>query len=229
MSVTFREVKADVLDRIARGIWEPGALMPNEAELAETYGCARATVNRAMRELAEDGIIERKRKAGTRVRMAPVRQARFAIPVVREEIEGQGAAYRYELVSREIKAPPDWLRARLSLPDGVAAVHVICMHFADGRPYQHENRWISLRAVPAARETSFARISPNEWLIAEVPFTTAEISFQAVRATADMAGYLGCAEGEALFQAERTTWLQGQAVTLVHLTHRPGHRMTARY
>lgn len=90
MTVTFKDVKADLLDQIARGAMPPGSLMPNEIDLAESYGCARATVNRAMRELADEGIVERKRKAGTRVRMTPIRQARFSIPIVREEIEAQG-------------------------------------------------------------------------------------------------------------------------------------------
>lgn len=62
------------------------------------YGAARATVSRAMRELADDGIVERRRKTGTRVRLSPIRQARFGIPVVKTEIEEAGAAYRYALV-----------------------------------------------------------------------------------------------------------------------------------
>ena len=90
MSVNFRDVKADLLARIMQGEWAPDSLLPNEVDLAETYGCARATVNRAMRELAEEGLIERRRKAGTRVRAVPIRQARFSIPIVRQEIEDQG-------------------------------------------------------------------------------------------------------------------------------------------
>ena len=87
MKVTYRDVKTDILSKITKGEWPLGSLVPNEVDLAETYGCARATVNRAMRELADEGFIERRRKAGTRVRMAPVRQARFDIPLVRAEIE----------------------------------------------------------------------------------------------------------------------------------------------
>ena len=87
MTATYRDVKADLLSKIVRGEWAPGGLIPGEIELAEHYSCARATVNRAMRELADDGIVERRRKAGTRVRMAPVRQARFEIPLTRAEVE----------------------------------------------------------------------------------------------------------------------------------------------
>ena len=98
-SVTWQSLYAEVSNRISGGVWKPGELIPGEVELAREFGCARATVNRAMRELADDGIIERRRKAGTRVRQAPVRQARFDIPIVRGEIEEKGAEYRYSLVS----------------------------------------------------------------------------------------------------------------------------------
>ncbi|MCB1313945.1 MAG: UTRA domain-containing protein [Sedimentitalea sp.] len=229
MSATYRDVKADILDKITRGTWAPGSLVPSEVDLAETYGCARATVNRAMRELVEDGIIERRRKAGTRVRMAPVRQARFAIPIVRKEIEDQGAAYRYALVSRAVATAPDWLRARLNLAGGGQVLHLTCMHYADGIPYQFEDRWINLAVLPQAREADFAQTGPNEWLVAEIPFSDAEISFLAVSADAGLAAHLGCAPGDALFQTERITWWQGAANTFVRLTYRRGHRMTARY
>ena len=229
MKATFRDVKADILAKITGGIWQPGSLIPNELELADTYGCARATVNRAMRELADEGLIERRRKAGTRVRMAPVRQARFDIPVVRNEIEERGAQYRYFLVSREIVAAPDWLRARLKLNSGDEVLHLVCMHYADSVPYQHEDRWINLAALPQAREADFSAVGPNEWLIAAIPFSDAEISFSATLADAVMADYLGCTDGAPLFTVERSTWWQSSANTYVRLSFPPGHRMTTRY
>ncbi|PWE33015.1 GntR family transcriptional regulator [Maritimibacter sp. 55A14] len=229
MTVAFKDVKADLLDQIARGALRPGSLMPNETDLAESYGCARATVNRAMRELADEGIIERKRKAGTRVRMAPIRQARFAIPIVRDEIEALGAKYRYALVGRDVLPVPDWLRGRLGLQRGQDVLHLVCMHYADGVPYQHEDRWINPEVVPNVLKADFTASGPNEWLVSEIPFSDAEISFMAVEAENGLAEHLGCGEGAALFRIERTTWLQDRAITLVQLTYRRGHRMTTRY
>ena len=162
MRSTYKDVKSDILSRITKGDWGPGSLLPSEVELAGIYGCARATVNRAMRELADDGIIERRRKAGTRVRVSPIRQARFDIPLVRREIEDKGAEYRYALVQRNAEAAPDWLRARLNLEAGSRALHLICMHYADGDPYQHEDRWINLAALPQAEGADFSGVGPNE-------------------------------------------------------------------
>lgn len=229
MTATYREIKADLLGQISGGRWPPGSLLPNENDLAQSYGCARATVNRAMRELAEEGIVERKRKAGTRVRMSPLREARFEIPLVRAEIESRGAAYRYALVRRSQMSAPPWLRARLDLPPEAPVLHLECVHFCDDLPYQLEDRWINLTALPQAAKQCFDIQGPNEWLVQTVPYSDAQISFAAVGADPDVALQLGCAAGDALFQTERSTWWQGRAITFVRLLFQPGYRMSARY
>lgn len=227
--MTFRDIKADLLSRIRGGEFPPGSRLPAETDLTVEYGAARTTVGRALRELAEEGIVERRRKAGTHVRLAPLRQARFEIPVVGTEISDSGAAYRYALVSSRVLPAPDALRARLALPPGAEMRHLVCMHFADGRPYQLEDRWIDLGAVPAAREADFTEVGPNEWLIRQIPYSQAEISFTAVNASATQAQHLDCAPGDALVCIERQTRYEGRALTFVRLVYGRGHRMTTRY
>jgi GntR family transcriptional regulator, histidine utilization repressor len=225
----FREVKADIIRRSQSRQWAPGAALPGEVELAAEFGCARATVNRAMRELSDEGVIDRKRKSGTRVKLSPVRQARFEIPLVRIEVETSGAQYRYSLVSRERVDAPDWLRSRLELGVGAKVLHLHCMHYADGAPFQFEDRWINPAAVPHAEQADFSEISPNEWLVREVPFTDAEIQFTATAATPALSEFLLMDVGEPVFTADRTTWLKAQAVTNTRLYFRRDYRMIARY
>lgn len=223
--VSFRDIKAELESRISRRIWAPGAPIPGEEALAAEFGAARATVNRALQELARAGLIERKRKSGSRVALHPLREARFVIPLVRAEIEGRGAAYRYRLLGRETGQAPELVRARLGLPAEAPMLHLRCLHLADNAPYQYEDRWISLAAVPGAGGESFEQIGPNEWLVANAPFSRAEFAFQAARATPEEAALLQLAAGEAVFVAERLTWLAERPVTLVRMVHPPGYRM----
>ena len=92
MRTSYLDIKTEVMTRIRQNVWPPGTPIPGEVALAEEFGCARATVNRAMRELVQDGVLERKRKAGTRVRQQPSQTAQCAIPLTRLEIEARGAA-----------------------------------------------------------------------------------------------------------------------------------------
>ncbi len=227
--ISYRDIKADLLARIRDGIWLPGSLVPNEADLAAEFGCARATVNRAMRELAEDGLLQRKRKAGTRVNTNPVRNATFSIPLIRAEIEETGARYRYSLVHRDVLPAPDWLRARLDLAAYDSVLHLGCMHDADGKPFQYEDRWINIGAVPTVTEVDFRTTGPNEWLLNTVPYTDVELRFYASNADTDLAALLMITPGEAVFVAERTTRLDGVSVTFARLSFGRGYSMTTRF
>ena len=140
-------------------------------------------------------------------------------------IENSGASYRYKLVSRTQSTAPTWLSAKLGLASDAQVLHLQCMHYSGKRPYQFEDRWICLSAVPKATEYDFLDVGPNEWLIQEVPFTDVELRFSATRATSSLAEFLEGAEGDALFTVERTTWLVDDTVTFARLYFCPGYQM----
>jgi GntR family transcriptional regulator, histidine utilization repressor len=227
--IGFRDVKEIALGRIRDKTWAANTVIPRDVELAAEFGCARATVNRAMRELADEGFLDRKRKAGTRVNAAPVRNAKLAIPLVRAEIEATGASYRYFLVSREIVNAPEWLRARLGLKNSPRILHLQCVHYAGNRPFQFEDRWINIDTVPNVEHADFDKSGPNEWLVSQVPFSTAEISFGAAIADTRIAEFLSIADGEPIFTAERTTWLEKAPITFARMSFAHGYRLTTQY
>jgi len=216
----WQAIQGEVLRRIHAREWPPGHVIPGEVELAREFGCARATVNRALQELAEAGLLERRRKAGTRVALHPVSRATLDIPVIRREIEDLGRAHGYRLLHRAEGAAPS--------PLAGPALHLRALHSADGLPYVVEDRCISLTVVPQARGQDFAKISANEWLIASVPYTHGDIAFTAVAATHTEAAALGCPAGAALFAVDRTTWDNEQAITAVRLSYAPGYRIRSR-
>lgn len=221
----WEDTREEVLRRIRSRQWAPGEIIPSEEALAEEFGLARATVNRALRELAAEGVLERRRKAGTRVALQPVRKATLDIPVTRAEIEGRGARYGYRLLSEDLAEPPPAISARLQLPQGARFLHLVCLHLADGRAVVLEDRW--LNPVVLSGRPDFHALSANEWLLAHVPYTTGDIGFAAAAATAEEAHLLQAEPGAALFVTDRTTWDGALAVTWVRLAHAPGYRMQA--
>ena len=227
--IRFRDVIDTIVARITNGPWGPGTLLPSEIDLAAEFGCSRSTMNRALRDVTEMGLIERKRKAGTRVRMTPIRAARFEMPLVRADIEKTGAIYRYELIQRTLGPAPDWLSDKMNLAANSPMLHVICLHRANERAFQLEDRWINLTALPQASGQDFTMIGPNEWLIAAVPFSEVEVSFFAKAADSLAVAHLDQSLGEPVFCLERATWWQRSPITFVTLSHGPNHRLTTRY
>ncbi len=226
-TATFRAVMATITERITTGPWGPGTLLPGEVELAAEFGVSRTTMNRALREVAGMGLVTRKRKSGTRVRMAPLRAATFEMPLVRAEVESTGAAYAYRLIRRALENAPMAMATRMALT--APALHLTCLHLAGNVPFQLEDRWINTQALPQATLQDFRQSGPNEWLVATVPFSQVEVSFEAVAADAQAVAYLNHTSGAPVFCVTRATWWQDQAITHVTLRHAAGYRMSARY
>lgn len=221
----WQSVQDEVLRRINSRMWKPGDLIPNEAELATEFGCARATVNRALQNLADSGLLDRRRKAGTRVTLHPIRKATLDIPVIRREIEGKGHTYLYSLISSQTVIPPQGIIGRMQLKPDDRLLHLVCVHMADGKPYVFENRWINPRVVPEVSGVRFIDQSPNEWLVENIPFSSGDITFSALSATKSVAEILACKESEGLFVIDRSTWRGGEAITSVRLIFAPGYQM----
>ena len=53
-----RRVEADLRRRIEADEWASGQALPSIASLAEHYGVSRATVAKALRRMADDGLVE---------------------------------------------------------------------------------------------------------------------------------------------------------------------------
>ncbi|MEM7441248.1 MAG: GntR family transcriptional regulator [Pseudomonadota bacterium] len=216
----FRDIRDTLLARIRSGSLPPGAALPSEIDLAAEFGVARATVSRAIADLAADGLVDRRRRAGTTVSRAPVRKAQVEIVQAGTEISALGQAYTYQLLD---SAHP--------VPDHVATalgpvLGLLCMHLADGTPWQVEERWINTNWLPDGDPDRFQATPPGPWLIEKVPLTDARFVFEAAAAPDAIASHLGLTGGTPSFVGERATWQAGQPVTIARLWHRPGYQMT---
>lgn len=225
-----RRILADLEGRILSGEWPPGRRIPFEVELSAAYGCSRMTVNKALARLAEAGLIERRRKAGSFVTRPRSQAAILDIHDIRAEVGQLGLPYRFELSARSRRPATPADLTRIDVAPGAPLLALETLHFAGGRPFCVEDRLIALEAAPAADEQDFAALAPGPWLIAEIPWTDAEHRISAVEASRARARRLQIEVGAACLVIERRTWRSGQAITAVQLTY-PGaaHSVAVRF
>ena len=216
--------------RILSGEWLPGSRIPFEHELSAQYGCSRMTVNKALTQLAKAGLIERRRKVGSFVMLAPSRSALLEIPDIKTEVAALGAAYRFEILTRRSKRATPADEGRLEGVGNGRVLEIACRHWAGKRPFCLEERLISLAEVPEAALEPFADIAPGPWLLARAPWTAAEHRIRAIAASSRCAASLEIAARSACLEIERRTWRGGAAITQVRLTY-PGekHELIARF
>jgi GntR family transcriptional regulator, histidine utilization repressor len=212
-----KRIRTDISERILSGDWPPGHRIPFEHELMAEYGCSRMTVNKALAPLAENGLIVRRRKAGTFVSRPRIHSVVLDIPDIQAEISSRREAYTYELLSQKVRAANRRDAEELELTASDRIVALRCLHRAGGRPFALEERLISLSAVPEAEAVDFSTTPPGTWLLGFVPWTEAEHRISAVNVPKATAAVLGLEPTTACLSLERRTWRSKDRITYVRL------------
>lgn len=216
----YEQIRRDLEARIVSGEWPPGTRIPFEHELTARYGCARMTVGRALAALAEAGLIERRRRAGSFVARPRPRAVVMDVPDLDAEIAARTGSYAFALTHRAIRAPVD--ANEDSLAGEGDLIELAGEHRSGAAVLLVERRLIALAAVPAAVDYDAAEGSPGRWLLSHVPWSRIETRFDAVNADAALASAFEVPRGAACLQIERRTWAQGVPITIVRQVFAPG-------
>mgnify|MGYP001293970262 CR=1 FL=1 len=196
--LSWRDVRDEIHEAILSGRYGPGDRLPRDADIAVDLSCARSTVQRAMQDLLNDGLVERRRKAGTRVSLEPVTRATLDIPITRREIEKKGGRYGYQLIHCTKTNAPSGIMASFELTKTHPMLRVEALHLSDGRPYIFEDRWISLDTAPEIAGVDFTTQSANEWLVLNRPYNRCDLQFYAISANTRVAELLKIETGAAV-------------------------------
>jgi GntR family histidine utilization transcriptional repressor len=224
------QIRRAIARPILSGAWAPGRRVPSEQELTARLQVSRMTVSRAMAALAEEGLIERRRKAGTVVASPRAEQAVFEIWDVQADAARRGAAHGFEVLRRREGPAGPAEAERLGLREGAPVLRIAGRHAVDGVPVQHEDRLVSLDAVPEIRGEIFAAAPPGRWLLDRVPWTEAEHVIAAAEASGEVAEALRLRPRAACLVVQRRTWRGAEPITCATLTSPAGaQRLVGRF
>ena len=215
----YAQVKEHIARRIQDGSWPAGHRLPSEHELVAQFGVARMTVNRALRELVEQGRIRRVAGVGSFVAEDKPQSTLLQIANIASEIRARGHDYGFQLVASERIAASTDVAAWLDLRAGESVFHTVCLHLEDGVPVQLEDRYVNPRVVPDFLDQDLAAMPPSEYLVRHVPFDQIEHLVDAVLPTGEQALRLSMPAAEPCLLLTRRTWTRTVPVTLVRCLH----------
>jgi GntR family histidine utilization transcriptional repressor len=219
----YARVKKYLKDGLASGRWKPGELMPSEAGLVAEFGISRMTVNRALRELQAEGLVERSQGVGTFAARLSRLSSTLTIRDLHEEIEARGHRHHAEVhLKREEKAPRE-LAGRLGLAPGARVFHSLIVHHDNGVPLQCEDRYVNPACAPGYLNVDFTRTTPTHYLLEVAPLWEAQYAIEASAPTLREARLLGIAPADPCLVVVRRTESRGMPLTLARLVH-PGSR-----
>src|ERR1700757_5394204 len=97
----YLQVKQYILQRITGGSLKAGERVPSENELVRELDVARMTANRALRELAADGVLVRVAGVGTFVAEPRVHSHPLEVRNIADEIRARGREHRVRVHALE--------------------------------------------------------------------------------------------------------------------------------
>lgn len=187
----YLQIKGELLARISAGEWGVGEAIPPEEGLARDFGVARMTVNRALRELTDAGVLTRTRGAGTFVAPPRVDAPLLEIRNIADDIAARGYAHTAALRSLTTGQADGALAEAFELPPGAPLFHSVLVHCEDGRPIQVEDRWVNAALAPDYLQLDFAAETPNAYLSRVAPLASARFTVEARLPPRDIAAMLG--------------------------------------
>ena len=207
-------IRADIEGAIRSGRLAPGARLETEHELMARYACARMTVSKALSGLASEGLIERRRRAGSFVARPRRHTTTLDVPDLAADIAARGQRYAFRLIARRRRRPRVLVEEECRLAGRGELIEIEGLHLADGISLAVEHRLVSLAAVPGIAGVDFAATAPGSWLRHHIPWTDAETRIAAEAATGLAAERLGIDEGAACLLVERRTWRERVCVSV---------------
>ena len=140
----YAQVVTEIKQRIERGTYPPGSLLPSEHQLVAEFGVSRPTIVKSLGALRQDGWIETQQGKGSFVRGRPAfadaertRPAHDVLELAEAELSG-------ELVQAGVKLAPPHITALLGLQPGARAFMRQRLLTDDGEPVELASTWLPL-------------------------------------------------------------------------------------
>lgn len=236
----YQRIKSAILDNIHSGKWQAGEAISTEMALAKEFGVSRMTVNRALKELSQERVLERRQGSGTFVAQQQFNHTFVEVRNIAQDLKSANRNYQVHVVSKRIITASmlddemldkfnideefvvSDLKDSISTTDSNEAAilyEVKIIHFADGQPIQFEERWVDATKVPDFIEQDFNVVNTSDYLIAKSPLERGSYIIQALAAPEEIAKALQIPVQSPTLVLRRRTYSAGQVLTFVKMWH----------
>ena len=219
----YQQLKDLIIDRIATGELQPSDRVPSEHELVEAMNVSRMTANRALRELHDEGYVDRIAGRGTYVSDFRSQSHLVAVQNIADEIAARGHKHACTVLRQSRQRARGEVARALHVQQGTDVFHLLLVHAENGTPVQVEDRHILASFAPDCLEQDFTVTTPSAYLTSVAPLQEAEQVVRASMPNPAIRQSLDMDEGEPTLVVVRRTWSNGQPVTFGRF-HHPGSR-----
>ncbi len=178
MTAKYREIAAELRQKIESGQYAPGSNLPGYGELTSTYGVGRGVISSALSLLEADGLIQVVKKRGIMVRHGTARLRRPRGNLVKRNVATDNPGYSFpsatgqEVWKHHVKPQASFeplndqrIAKLLGVPVGTKVMRRFRVTGPESEPpFQINISWIHPRGVEAVPEVASQAPGPGDWL-----------------------------------------------------------------
>lgn len=205
----WSQLLEDLRSRVMTGEIAEG--FPTDQALMAQYDVSRQTVREAMRRLVADGLVERQRGRGSRLREPELRQPLGSLYSLYQVIEAQGVRQTSKVLTLDERVDP-LVAAQLDRGPRTTLVFLERIRLAGDRPLALDQAWLPADVARPLLDADFSHTALYDELVARchvAPEGGTE-DIRPVVPTALERDHLQLARGRAAFLIERRTHARGR-------------------
>jgi len=204
----YHQVYQELHLRIRSGRWLPGDPIPSEAELCKLFGVSRGTIQRAVRDLVEQGLLRRERGRATYVcspKLEGSVLASYQDSITRPHDAGA------EVIRCDRVAPSEEISRIMALEPGEAVYELERLRFVRDVPLSLQLSYLPASLCPNLENCELGDIHLHDVLQNEynVSFLKAEEFVEPARPDAYVANLLRINGDHPVFYVERLSYVFG--------------------
>lgn len=222
-SPRYLQIKQYLLDKIHSRQWPPGYKLPTEIMLSEQFSVSRMTANKAIRDLVNEGLLERTPRLGTFVCHKKAESPLMEIRNIAEEVKNRGHAYSSDVILQSTIKATDEVALRLGVRHGTEVYFTQIVHYENDIPIQLEERWVNPDYAPDYISQDFSTQTPNEYLVQACPLSDIEHTVEALLPNKRIADLLHISPQSPCLLLNRRTWSNKNLISTALLYH-PGNK-----
>lgn len=211
----YQKIKEHILEKIAKDEWKAHQKLPSENEISAELNISRMTVNRAFKELTEEGYLFREKGAGTFVAEPFQLIPFFELNPISQEIAIEGNVYTSQIIAQTALQSTQNIDidALNELKEQALFYSEIC-YFSNHIPIQYEKRYVSTDFAPQYLSETFLIDCSTTYLQKISPILSQKHVLEAIIPNDDLCQILKIAQGEACFKITEKLLVQHQLVSI---------------
>jgi len=200
-------IRTELEARIQSGDLPPGARLPTEAELQQEHNVSRATAQRVLNDLAQAGLVVRRRGRGTHV--ADSARHVNLLRLVDPRLGSAKIPGEHRVLSAKVVPAANALVELPGIDDDAPVIQLVRLKYdAADNPFTIETQAIPFALAPGLLDEDLVHLTTREYFAAnKVPIARTRIYLDAVNIDERNAEVLDIEPGVAVLRRRRLMWL----------------------